>query len=33
VLVGEDVEVPQGPAHLRFDPARTRVYRDGWVVE
>ena len=20
-------------AHLRFDPARTRVYRDGWVVE
>jgi glycerol transport system ATP-binding protein len=33
VLVDEDAEVPQGAAHLRFDPARTRVYRDGWVVE
>jgi glycerol transport system ATP-binding protein len=33
VLIDEDAAVPQGPAHLRFDPARTRVYRDGWVVE
>jgi glycerol transport system ATP-binding protein len=33
VLIEEGAEVPQGPAHLRFDPARTRVYRDGWVVE
>jgi glycerol transport system ATP-binding protein len=33
VLVGEGAEVPQGAAHLRFDPAKTRVYRDGWVVE
>jgi glycerol transport system ATP-binding protein len=32
VLVGEGADVPQGAAHLRFDPARTRVYRDGWVV-
>jgi glycerol transport system ATP-binding protein len=32
VLVDEDADVPQGAAHLRFDPARTRVYRDGWVV-
>ncbi len=33
VLVDEDALVPQGAAHLRFDPARTRVYRDGWLVE
>jgi glycerol transport system ATP-binding protein len=33
VLVDEGAPVPQGAAHLRFDPARTRVYRDGWVVE
>jgi glycerol transport system ATP-binding protein len=33
VLIEEGADVPQGPAHLRFDPARTRVYRDGWVVE
>jgi glycerol transport system ATP-binding protein len=32
VLVDEDAAVPEGAAHLRFDPARTRVYRDGWVV-
>jgi glycerol transport system ATP-binding protein len=33
VLIDEGADVPQGPAHLRFDAARTRVYRDGWVVE
>ena len=33
VLIDEGADVPQGPVHLRFDPARTRVYRDGWVVE
>jgi glycerol transport system ATP-binding protein len=32
LLVDEGAEVPQGAAHLRFDPARTRVYRNGWVV-
>jgi len=32
LLVGEDQEVPSGAAHLRFDPERTRVYRDGRVV-
>ncbi|MEM7022491.1 MAG: ABC transporter ATP-binding protein [Pseudomonadota bacterium] len=32
LLVDEDTNVPQGAAHLRFDPARTRVYRDGWLV-
>jgi len=33
LLVDEGAPVPQGTAHLRFDPARTRVYRNGWVVE
>jgi glycerol transport system ATP-binding protein len=32
LLVDEGAEVPLGAAHLRFDPARTRVYRNGWVV-
>jgi glycerol transport system ATP-binding protein len=32
LLVDEASPLPQGAAHLRFDPARTRVYRDGWVV-
>jgi glycerol transport system ATP-binding protein len=32
LLVGEGADVPQGAAHLRFDPEKTRVYRDGWVV-
>lgn len=33
LLVGEDAAVPAGSAHLYFDPDRTRVYRDGWMVE
>jgi glycerol transport system ATP-binding protein len=32
VLVDEGADVPGGAAHLRFDPEKTRVYRDGWVV-
>jgi glycerol transport system ATP-binding protein len=32
LLVDEGAGVPQGAAHLRFDPARTRLYRNGWVV-
>ncbi|MEM7023874.1 MAG: ABC transporter ATP-binding protein [Pseudomonadota bacterium] len=32
LLVDEDVEVPAGGAHLRFDPSKTRVYRDSWLV-
>ena len=32
LLVDEGTNVPQGAAHLKFDPARTRVYRDGWLV-
>jgi glycerol transport system ATP-binding protein len=32
LLVDEGADVPQGAAHLRFDPGKTRLYRDGWVV-
>ena len=32
LLVDEGAEVPQGAAHLRFDPSKTRVYRDSWLV-
>ncbi len=32
LLVDEGAVVPQGAAHLRFDPTKTRVYRNGWVV-
>jgi glycerol transport system ATP-binding protein len=32
LLVDEGAEVPQGAAHLRFDPDKTRVYRDSWLV-
>jgi glycerol transport system ATP-binding protein len=32
MLVDEGADVPGGAAHLRFDPEKTRVYRDGWVV-
>jgi len=32
LLVDEGADVPQGAAHLRFDPAKTRVYRNGRVV-
>jgi glycerol transport system ATP-binding protein len=32
LLVAEGAPVPEGAAQLAFDPARTRVYADGWVV-
>ena len=32
LLVREGETVPQGSAIVRFDPAHTRVYQDGWVV-
>jgi glycerol transport system ATP-binding protein len=32
VLAREDETTPLGPAHLRFDPASTRVYVDGWLL-
>ncbi len=31
-VVGEGVDVPDGPAHLAFTPTMTRVYADGWLV-
>jgi glycerol transport system ATP-binding protein len=33
VLIGEGAAVPAERAHVRFDPARTRLYADGWLVE
>jgi glycerol transport system ATP-binding protein len=32
LLADEGAVVPQGAARLRFDPTKTRVYRNGWVV-
>ena len=32
-LVSETESIPDGPAHLVFDPAHTRVYADGWLCE
>ena len=31
-LVREEAALAPGPAHLRFDPAHTRVYADGWLA-
>ncbi len=33
VLAGEGDEVPRDQGHLRFDPQRTAVYVDGWIVD
>ncbi len=33
VLVPEGESVPADRTHLVFDPAKTRVYADGWLVE
>jgi len=30
---GTHIELPLGAAHLRFDPAHTRVYADGWLAD
>lgn len=32
VIVEGAVPVQGAPTHLEFDPAKTRVYRDGWVA-
>jgi glycerol transport system ATP-binding protein len=32
LLVREGEAVPDGRTHLRFDPAHTQVYQDGWMV-
>ena len=33
LLVGEGKEIPSDGAKLRFDPANTRLYADGWLAE
>ena len=32
LLVDDPAKIPSESAFLRFDPAHTQVYRDGWVV-
>jgi glycerol transport system ATP-binding protein len=32
LLVKEGQPVPEGQAHLAFDPAHTQVYEDGWMA-
>jgi glycerol transport system ATP-binding protein len=32
MLLRESDPVPEGRTHVRFDPAHTRVYADGWMV-
>ncbi len=32
LLVPEGQEIPTGASHVRFDPAHTQVYEDGWMV-
>ena len=31
-IVDEGDSIPDGPVHLQFDAAQTRLYEDGWVV-
>lgn len=33
LLVADGEDVPTGAVHLNFDPDRTRIYRDGWMVD
>jgi glycerol transport system ATP-binding protein len=33
LLVDDGVAVPADSAHIRFDPAQTRLYADGWLVK
>jgi glycerol transport system ATP-binding protein len=32
LLVPEGKAIPEGQVHLAFDPKRTQVYEDGWMV-
>ncbi len=32
LLVPEGEDIPSGSAHIRLDPAHTRVYADGWML-
>ena len=33
LLARDGENIPSDSAHLVFDPARTRVYADGWLTE
>jgi glycerol transport system ATP-binding protein len=33
LLAPEGAELPAGNAHVRFDPAHTRIYADGWMKD
>jgi glycerol transport system ATP-binding protein len=33
VLIADGAAMPSEGARLRFDPAYTRLYADGWLVE
>jgi glycerol transport system ATP-binding protein len=33
LLVAEGETLPAGPVKLRFDPAHTHIYADGWLVD
>jgi glycerol transport system ATP-binding protein len=33
LLIGENQQLPAGSACITFDPAQTRLYADGWLVE
>ena len=32
LLVPEGAAIPEGQAHLAFDPKHTQIYEDGWMV-
>jgi len=32
ILAAEGAALPSGAAHIRFDPAHTQVYADGWMI-
>jgi glycerol transport system ATP-binding protein len=32
LLAPEGAALPSESAHVRFDPAHTRVYADGWMM-
>jgi glycerol transport system ATP-binding protein len=33
LLAPEGAALPSDSAHVRFDPAHTRIYADGWMME
>jgi hypothetical protein len=32
-VVGEGAPLPERDGHVRFEPERTQIYADGWIVE